>query len=118
VSVGTTSITATLDGVFGSTDLSVTELTLVSIEIMPADPVMEDGSALQLTATAIYNDGSLIDITDVGAWTSSDPSVVGVKDAPAAAKGLVSAKKTGSETITVTYGGISGTTTVTVIPPL
>jgi hypothetical protein len=31
---------------------------------------------------------------------------------------LVSAKKTGSETISVTFDGISGTTTVTVTPPL
>jgi len=117
VTVGSTTITATRDGVFGSTDLTVVELTLVSISVTPADSVIEDGSTLQLTATAIYSDGTLIDITSMGSWSSSNPSVVGVSNATAT-RGLVSAKKTGSETITVNFSSMSGTTTVSVTPPL
>ena len=117
VSVGTTTITATLDGVFGSTDLTVTNLTLVSIAITPPSPSIVDKSVLQLTATAIYSDGTLIDITAMGRWSTSGSSVVGVSNATGT-MGLVSARKPGTETITVTFGGLSGTTTVTVTDAL
>ena len=117
VSVGTTTITATLDGVFGSTDLTVTNLTLVSIAITPSSPSIVDKSVLQLTATAIYSDGTLIDITAMGRWSTSGSSVVGVSNATGT-MGLVSARKPGTETITVTFGGLSGTTTVTVTDAL
>jgi uncharacterized protein YjdB len=116
VAIGTTTITATLDGVSGMTELTVIELTLVSIAITPIDPSMPDGSTLQLIATATYSDGSTYDITSQGGvWSSSSPSVVGVSNAKGT-KGLATAKKAGAVTITVTFGSISGTTTVTVTP--
>jgi len=111
VSVGTTTITATLDGIFGSTDLTVTDAVLVSIEITPANPSIDYRSDLQLTAKAIYSHGSPIDITTMVKWSSTDPSIVGVSNA-----GLVSTKnRSGKATITTEpYGGMSGTTTVSV----
>jgi hypothetical protein len=106
---------ATLGSVFGMTDLTVIDVELVFIELTPADPSMQNGSTLQLIATATYSDGSTYDITQGGVWSSSNQSVVKVSNA-SVTKGLAMAKKLGSVTITMAVGSIFGTTIITVTP--
>jgi len=114
VAVGTTTITASLGSISGTTELNVMLLELVMIVITPTDPVMPNGSTLQLIATGTYSDGSTSDLTTQGgAWNSSQPSVVGISNAPGK-KGLATAKKAGFADISLTVNGITGTTTVTV----
>jgi uncharacterized protein YjdB len=113
VSSGTTQISATVMGVTGSTNLTVTAATIVAIQVTPFNPSLPAGFSRQLTATAIYSDGTNRDITSVATWTAANPGVATVSDA-AASKGLVAAVSGGSTGISAQLSGQTGSTTVTV----
>src|SRR5262249_13014030 len=59
---GTTQISATVRGVTGSPLLPVTAATIVAIQVTPFNPSLPAGFSRQLTATAIYSDGTNRDI--------------------------------------------------------
>ena len=61
---------AAKDGKTGSTSLTVTAATLVSIGVTPADPSIADGTAQQFTATGVYSDASTQDLTAQVTWSS------------------------------------------------
>src|SRR5579883_507521 len=63
VSTGTSSISATLTGVTGSTVLTVTAATLQSIAVTPANPSIAKGATQQFTATGTYSDNSTQNLT-------------------------------------------------------
>jgi len=109
VAVGEANITATLEGISGSTPLTVTELALQSISVTPADASIEAGQILQYTATGTYSDDSQRDITAEVSWTSSETGVATIDSA-----GLATAVGTGSTTITATLDTVSGTETLDV----
>ena len=53
---------------------------LARIEVTPADRVMARGSSQQLVVTAVYNDGSVEDVTRWAQYQSNDAEVAGVAD--------------------------------------
>ncbi len=114
VHAGTTTITATVGGHSASATVTVTNALLQSIEVLPASPSIPNGTTLQLSATGHYDDGSTHDLTAQAAWTSSEPSVQ-VGDA-AGSKGLAASTALGPATaiVTAAFGGVSGSTTLTV----
>ncbi len=79
--VGTTSISATLDGISGSTALTVTGATLVSIGVTPASPSTVKGLSQQFTATGIYTDASTQNLTATVTWASSDTNKASISNA-------------------------------------
>jgi trimeric autotransporter adhesin len=113
LSKGTSQISATFAGVTGATTLSVTDATIVQIQVTPFDPSIPAGFQQQLTATAIYSDGSNRNITAQATWTSTAMGVAQVSDA-LATKGFVNAIAGGTATIEAQYTGVSGSTDVTV----
>ena len=119
VSAGTTTISATLGTISGSTTLTVNpaSVTLVSIALTPTDPSVSFALPEQFYATGTYSDGSTQDLTGLATWVSSDTHVATISDA-AASKGLATpvAPGGGTTTITAWFGGISGSTTLTVTP--
>jgi Bacterial Ig-like domain (group 2) len=115
VGAGSTTVSATSGGVTGDTTLTVTDATLVSIEVSPADPSIADGLTQQFTATGLYTDGSTPDITAEVTWGSSDDAVATVSNATDS-EGLATAVGAGSTTVSATSGGVTGDTTLTVIP--
>ena len=108
VSQGGATISASLDGIVGSTAVTVTGVTLVSISVTPANPAIANGTGIQLTATGIFSDGSTADLTGTATWASSDNTVATVTG------GSVTGAGVGSASITAAQSGISGSTTVTV----
>ena len=109
---GTTTITATFNGVTGSTDATITGAALVSIAVTPPTATLAKGVTQALVATGTYSDNTTQDLTAVATWTSSDPTIVSV-----AANGtgeLATAVAPGMATITATMGAITGTSSVTV----
>ncbi len=98
-SVGT-SVTATA---------TVTVHTVQTVAIVPTSATIPVGSQGRFTATATYTDNSTSNVSNQATWSSSDTAVATVN-----ASGLVSAVASGSTTITATFGGVSGTTSVTV----
>jgi uncharacterized protein YjdB len=107
---GSGTISAFMSGIFGTTSVTVTPATLVSITITPTNPTLAKGTTLQLTATGTYTDGSTQNLTKSVSW--GVPAGIVTIDA----NGLMTATATGSGTISAFMSGIFGTTTVTVTP--
>src|SRR2546428_140754 len=109
VAAGTTTITATLGGVSGSTTLTVTNATLSTITVTPTNPSIANGTTRQFTATGTYSDFTTQDLTTQVTWSSSNPAFATIGSA-----GLATSVAAGTTTITATLGGVSGSTTLTV----
>src|SRR5258708_26854527 len=113
VAAGTTTITATLGGVSGSTTLTVTAATLTSIAVTPANPSLPLGLTQQFTATGTFSDSTTQDLTTQVTWSSSSPGVATISNA-GGSKGLATSVAAGTTIITATLGSVSGNTTLTV----
>jgi len=115
VGPGSATITASSGAAVGSTVLTVTPATLVSIAVTPANPSVANGLSTQFIATGTYTDNSTQNLTTVVAWSSSDTTVASVSNA-AGSNGLTVAVGTGSATISAASGAALGSTTLTVTP--
>ena len=113
VAIGTATVSAALNGVTGSTSLTVTAATLQSIGVTPPAPSAAKGTTLQFTATGTYSDNSTQDITSQVTWASSATTVATISDA-AGSKGLASAVSVGTSNISAALDGKTGGTTLTV----
>jgi chitinase len=82
---------------------------LNSIEVTPANPLVEAGADQQFTATGTFSDGHTEDVTGTATWSSSDSSVATINSS-----GLAHAVSGGSSTIAATSGGFTGSTTMNV----
>jgi uncharacterized protein YjdB len=109
--VGTTTVTATLGILSGSTTLTVNAATLVSIAVAPATASLMAGSTAQFTALGTFSDGSMRDLTHDVAWASSAGTVATISST-----GLAHAVSGGPASITATLGDVRGTAAVTVTP--
>jgi trimeric autotransporter adhesin len=111
--VGSTVVTASMGAISGTASLTVTDATLVSIEVNPTTTALPNGLTQHLTATGIYTDNSTHDITTQVTWSSSVNGVATVSNA-AGSNGQVSAARMGSAIISATLGGLTGSTTLNV----
>ncbi len=84
--------------------------TLQSLDVSPVGPSVAVGTSVQATATAVYSDGSKIDVTTQVAWTSSNTAVATIGAATGKAVGVAS----GTSTLGASYQGKAGNTTLTV----
>jgi trimeric autotransporter adhesin len=109
---GSTMIEATYMGTTGATTLSVTDATITEVQVTPFNPTIPAGFDVQLTATAIYSDGTNHDVTALATWTATGAAAT-VSDA-LATKGLATAAAGGAATIEAELEGVTGTTTLTV----
>jgi trimeric autotransporter adhesin len=108
LSAGQSTITATLGSATSTAAVTLTNATLQSITVLPANPSVTLGNTQQFTATGNFSDNSIQPL--LGAvWSSSNLSV-----APINTAGLASTLSSGSATITATLNGVSGSTTLTV----
>jgi len=111
VAKGTSTISATLGSVSGSTLLTVTiqTPTLVSIAVTPPNPSITNGATQQFTATGTYSDGSTQNLTGKVTWASGTTSVATISSG-----GLATGVSKGTSTISATLGTVSGSTVLTV----
>lgn len=113
VSAGAATITASWGGISGSTTLTVTAATLVSIAVTPANPSIVAGTTQQFTATGTYSNGATQNLTASATWTSSNTARATVSNA-AGSRGLATGVSAGSVTITAVSGAVSGSAALTV----
>ena len=109
VAVGASTITATSGSVSGSTVLTVTSPTLVSISVTPADFIIAPSATQQFTATGTYTDGNTKNLTSSVAWNSASTGVATINSA-----GLATGVAAGNTTISATSGSVTGSTILTV----
>jgi hypothetical protein len=83
---------------------------LSSIVVTPANSSIGTGATQQLTATAIYSDGTSRHVTSSVTWASSAPAVATIGSA-----GLATGIAAGSTTVSATLGSVSGSTSLTVV---
>ena len=88
-------------------------LTLLSIQITPANPSISAGATQQFSAMGKYSDGSSQDLTSTAIWNSSNPTVATI--APA---GRATAKAAGTASITAASGSKTGSAVLTVTAPV
>ena len=115
VEVGSTTVTATKDGITSNTvNVEVTTAVITAIQVTPATVNVAKGQAQQLTATATYSDSTSSDVTTSVTWTVEATATATVSPA-----GLLSGVEVGSTTVTATKDGItSNTVNVTVCSSL
>jgi 6-phosphogluconolactonase (cycloisomerase 2 family) len=115
VGPGTTQITASLGGVIGSTNLTVTAAVLVSIAVTPANASIAKGTTQQFTATGTYSDNLTQDLTATVTWAPTASAIATVSNT-AGSIGKATALGLGTVTITATLGGVTGSAMLTVTP--
>ncbi len=113
VATGSTTVKATMGSIAGSTVLTVTNATLVSIGVTPAVPTIALGRSQQFTAMGLFSDNTLQDLTTQVTWSSSAPSVATVSNS-SGSKGLATTVAPGATTVTATLGSMTGSTVLTV----
>ena len=88
-----------------------TPSTLSSISVSPSTSTLWVAlNTQQFTATGHYSDGTTKDLTATASWLSSSPSIAVVSTS-----GAATPVAAGAVTISAASGGISGTSTVTVV---
>lgn len=118
LSAGTSLIRAAFAGVEGSTTLTVTAATLVSIDVTPANASAVVNETEQFTATGTYTDGSLVNITDTVVWTSGNTAVAAMNASGQLNSGLATALAVGNVNITATLGAVQDSAVLTVTAAL
>ena len=110
---GTVSITASLNGVSDSTTLTVANHTLQTIIVTPVNPTVNVGQITQFSATGYFADGTTQDLTKSAHWSTSSANVATINSGQSGG-GLATPKAAGTVTITATFSGVSGSTSLTI----
>lgn len=107
---GTTTISASYQGVSGSATLTVTTATLVSIAVLPANPIVPPRTKLQMTAIGTFSDGTTVPLSGVTWYTNTG------RYASVSGSGVVRTKHTTNQSVPVyaRLNGIVGHTSVTI----
>lgn len=113
LATGSATVSAALDGITGSTTLTVSSATLVSIAVTPSHPAAALGTTRAFEATGTYTDGSTQSLGDEVTWSTSDAAVATVSNA-AGTRGLATTVAVGSATITAALVATNGSTSFTV----
>ena len=115
LSTGSTIITASLDEINGSTDLTVTSPSLVSISISPEQYDLPRNLDFNYNAYGTYSNSIVADITASVIWLSSDTSITTISNG-AGNEGRAHTLAAGSTNITAedVGSGLSASTTLTV----
>ncbi|MCP4755354.1 MAG: hypothetical protein GY866_31200 [Proteobacteria bacterium] len=95
----------------GSTDVTITNASLDSIQITPTSFTLAQGFQRQLTATGVYSDNTSFDLTPYATWNTNDKNVLVVSNAEDT-KGIVYAKAAGTPQVTAFFDAISGSITI------
>jgi hypothetical protein len=103
----------------GSTMLTVTSATLVSIVLKPQPTAsIAKGTSIQFTATGFFSDTSTQDLTDTATWASSAQATATISNDPASnglAFGKAQATAPANITATVVVGGVTTTSAATAL---
>lgn len=109
VRTGTTTLAASVDGLFVSSEVTVVDEDVSNLVVAPSVlSFAPNVSGAQLVATGVFGSFEQ-DLTSQVLWTSSDPAVASVSS-----DGAVTAGQVGEATITASFMGITADAAVTV----
>jgi trimeric autotransporter adhesin len=112
---GLTNLTALFGGFTAESSVTILPADLISIELIPAQGSVPEGSPLQMTALGVFSDGSPIDITESVDWSSAEEEILVVSNT-SGSKGLVTGIQEGATQVNVIHSenSLEQTTTVDV----
>ncbi|TNI12504.1 Ig-like domain-containing protein, partial [Aeromonas veronii] len=103
VETGTTTLTATKDGVSSNqATVNVTDAVITALQITPLAVEIRVGQTQQMQATIIYSDQTTDDVTNVATWSRTAPSVISVTHT-----GSVNGLRAGSSMVSASYDGVT-----------
>jgi uncharacterized protein YjdB len=105
---GVATITATIDGVKGTAKITVTPGAVATVTVTAPSNNLSVRSTMQLTATAMDDQGNTVPIQNF-LWSTSNFGTATVSGT-----GVVTGKRSGVVTITAQTGGVSGAVTIDV----
>lgn len=101
---------ATLNGVTGTTGVTITSMTVQSLAINPSAPTIAPGTTQQFSLIGTFSDGvTTVDLSASARWQTSNYA-----DAVINRQGLATGVAAGTVTITASYNGTPATSTLTV----
>ena len=111
---GVTQVSATYQGVTGSTPVTVGQPALLTITISPPNQnspssALPVGESEQLTATGNFSDGSTQDLTQSATWSSSESATASVS-----AHGVLTAVSGGMVQVSAAYQGVTGSASIAI----
>lgn len=108
---GVTDVSASVNGVIATTELTVTPAVITALSLTPSTSSLPAGTTEQLQLFAIFNDGSSVEHTLDASFQSDNPTALSIDN-----NGLATAHfNSGSDiTITATYNGQQTTATIRV----
>jgi hypothetical protein len=115
VAVGDARITAALDGVAGGADLTVNPPVLQSIEVVSLTATVAMHDVRPFAALGTYSDGAVREVTEQATWSSSDPGIAQVSDAPGS-RGIAFGIAAGSVAVGASLETVAGSAPLTVLP--
>jgi uncharacterized protein YjdB len=107
---GSSTITATLGSISGSTTLNVTNATIVSITVMPPSATIAVGTTLGFGAVGRFSDGSFQNISNDATFTSDNLAVATIDNNTNIATGV----SPGTANISAAFNGVTGSTPIIV----
>jgi trimeric autotransporter adhesin len=107
LAVGSATITATLGSVSGTTSVTVTPATIVSISVNPLSVTIAAGQSQAFTATATLTDGTTLDVTASVHWSVANPLLANISNT-LGTEGVLSALVPGSSTVSASLNGTTG----------
>ncbi len=111
--VGSNTLVADLPPLRGTTTVRVVAAAVQTITVEPANPAIPDGTTQRFTATGHLSDGTTQDVTSQCTWSSLDTGIATID-----LTGLATAQAQGRTDVACTRAGLTGSTGLTVGPPL
>ena len=111
---GSTTISAILNDVSDSSNLTVSSALLESVEIIHPNRPIANGFSFPVKANGTYSDGSQQDITNIVEWTSNSSSNSLVLDISNSKEGSITTLAEGESLISANLGEITGLSLVNV----
>ncbi len=108
IGAGQASVSATVAGVAGSTEVTVSAAHPTAITVSPMSATLPQGAQLKLSAQAQFDDGTQADVTAASAWSTSTPAVAVLPD------GTATGVSPGAATVTAAFGGLQASANLTV----
>ena len=115
LSAGTGKMVASLDGISTEALFEVKNAAITSLEISPVIYQTSKDSSKAFLATAFFDDGSIIDVTDDATWSTSDSNISEVNYI--GIKGLVYFSNDGTTVVSADYLGLTSSTSVDISLP-
>jgi len=111
--VGSALLRANLSGFDGTVQVDVTDAELMSLTILPVNESIPKGLTQTYSASGLYSDGSVQDLSAQVTWISDNESISTI-DNNESNEGLARGIELGESTITAVLGGVSESTQLTV----